>query len=315
MKNSRDNHSRNRGVALVLVLWMLTLLTLMAAGYSATMRTETRLTAHHVQTARARALSEAGIWFGIRELLRPQTAEAFPPLDGTPLTLELERNTIEVRLYDESGKIDLNTARPELLQGLFESAGLTRQDSLSLLDALLDWRDRDNLKRNNGAEDEEYLSAGREYGAKDGPFNSVAELRLVLGMSETVFRRIAPALTVHSHQPLINPRTAPRAALLAVPGLDADVVEEYLRERGRDHSTMLLQGAGSRYFTGNRNGRTVTVAANGQAGDSRIRIEAVILLKPGTSPPYSVLSWREFVSADQQRTNNDIADESPQTIP
>jgi general secretion pathway protein K len=46
-----------------------------------------------------------------------------------------------------------------------------------LVDAILDWRDEDDLHLVNGAEDPDYKAAGLPYGAKDGPFDSLEELQ------------------------------------------------------------------------------------------------------------------------------------------
>ena len=47
-----------------------------------------------------------------------------------------------------------------------------------------------------GFTDDEYEAAGRNYGAKDGPFDSVEELLQLLGMTPALYQRLAPALTV-----------------------------------------------------------------------------------------------------------------------
>lgn len=282
------------GMALVLVLWMVALLTIMAMGYSATMRTETRLTAHIVQSARARALSQAGIWYGLHELLLP-TLEQTWRKDGTPYPINFGDGKISISLYDETGKIDLNTARPELLLSLIKSAGLGNNQSQSLLQAILDWRDRDNMKRNGGAEDEDYAQAGYDYGAKDGPFNSVGELREVMGMNVALFDKIAPALTVYSHQPAINPTVAPREVLLSIPGADPSDIDALLQRRKTgEEGNLVLPDLDSRYLS-KASGSTFTVYSTGKSGESSFNTEAVILLKPNAPTPYIVLSWSEAV--------------------
>lgn len=289
------NKHNESGVALVLVLWLLALFTVMVGGYSATMRTETLLTAHQVQSARARALAEAGVWYGIRELSRPSTEDRWK-LDGTPHTVKYGGGEFKVRLYDENGKIDLNTANDELLKNLLLTAGVSDNEASSLVQAILDWRDRDNLKRALGAEDDDYERRGLDYGAKDGPFNSVPELRLVMGMTEDTYRDISPALTVHSHQRSINPATAPKRALLALPQTNPELIDKYLASRTDDTEIdAILPGMSQQYVSISR-GRTVTVSATGRVDDSTFTTETVVLLKPNNSPPFSILSWREAIS-------------------
>ena len=108
---------------------------------------------------------------------------------------------VAVRLSDESAKIDVNTANQELLKGLFRFAGLSEEDAVKLIDAVLDWRDPDSLKRPFGAEEAEYSQAGLKGRPANFPFQSTEELQLVLGMRPEVFQRIAPMITVYSRQP------------------------------------------------------------------------------------------------------------------
>ena len=224
--------SKQSGIALVIVLWMLTLLAILALSYSANTRVEIKLTAHLVQTAKANALAEAGIWQAVSELLKPPEEQAWQT-DGSINQVDFAGGEINIRIQDETGKIDLNSARTELLHNLIISLDITidNGERLQLLQAILDWRDKDNLVRRFGAEDDEYLTAGFEYGAKDGPFNTLSELQLVAGMTPEIFKKMEPALTIHSHQPGINPEVAPREVLLALLGVSAELVDEYMLNR------------------------------------------------------------------------------------
>ncbi|MCZ6526457.1 MAG: type II secretion system protein GspK [Gammaproteobacteria bacterium] len=288
------NYHRQSGIALIVVLWMLALLTVMAGGYSATMRTETILTAHQIHSAQSRALAEAGIWLAVNELMKPRLDRNWKS-DGTAYDVELHGDKMQVSIQDESGKIDLNTARVELLHGLLKSAGVNDAQSIELLHAILDWRDRDNLERKAGAEDNRYQLAGLTYGAKDGPFNSIDELRLVMGMTEQIFQQIKSALTIHSHQPGINPTLAPRVSLMALPGAQTDIIDEYLSTRGDSDSASIpgsIPGIDNRFLTRSQD-KTLSITSIGRSANSHIRLTAVILFKRNAKPPFSVLSWQE----------------------
>jgi len=298
------------GIALVIVLWMLTLLTILALSYSATTRVETKLTAHFVQTAKANALAEAGIWQAVTELLKP-TEEQTWQVNGSIHKVDFADGEIDIRIQDETGKIDLNSARTGLLHSLLTALDISIDDGerLQLLQAILDWRDKDNLVRQFGAEDNEYLSAGFEYGAKDGPFNTLSELQLVTGMTPEIFRKIKPSLTIHSRQPGINPSVAPREVLLALPGVTAELIDEYLISRtgSRDNAVAtVLPGVDSRYFSKAR-GRIFKISSEGLISESSNRIDAVVLIKRNSNIPYTVLSWQEnstYNSDDRQGQGN-----------
>jgi general secretion pathway protein K len=279
-----------RGIALVVVLWMLVLLTVMAGSYSATMRTETLSTARQVQSAQARALAEAGVWLAIKDLLKPK-AERLWQTAGTPETISYANSNIRIQIQDEAGKIDLNAARQEILKGLLQSTGISDEQVENITHAILDWRDRDNLVRVGGAEDPDYQAASLDYDAKDGPFNSTEELRLVLGMSEAIFKKIQPALTIHSHLPGINPQVAVREALLALPGIEVIDVDDFTLNRQREPN-MQVAGVDKRFLSRARD-KTFQITSEGTSSDSRVRLDVVIVLKRNAKLPFSVLSWQE----------------------
>lgn len=279
-----------RGVALVLALWLLTLLTILAAGYGYAMRTETNLTIHGVEQARARAIAEVGVWLALADLLKPE-AERQLLTDGALYQLDFGEDQIRLRVQDEAGRIDLNSAHDVLLRALLEKAAEPGEDVDYVLNAILDWRDLDSQRRHPGTEDDDY--AHTDYGAKDGPFNSIEELRLVAGISDDIFTRIYPALTLHSGQPAIHPLAAPREVLLALPGSDEERVDAFIRNR-RNQNTPAVPppGMDARYFGGARE-TAFNITSEGLTGRSKLKLDVVIILSNDSRLPYSVLSWRE----------------------
>lgn len=265
---------RRGGAALMVALWVLALLTVMVTSYGMVTRVDARLTARQVQAGKARALAEAGIWLAVGELLKPAAGRAW----RGEHSLEYGAGQVHIQVRDEAGKVDLNRARAGLLRALLRAAGMTGGRGEALLHAILDWRDRDDVRRRLGAENAAYRERGLDYGAKNGPFNSIEELRLVAGMSEDIFQKLAPALTVYSHRPGINLKAAPPEAAAALAGLAPQ------------------PGAGDRAGAGasgqNESG-TFTIRSEGVVTDSRYRLDAVVRLRGNTAPFYSVLSWRE----------------------
>jgi general secretion pathway protein K len=273
---------------------MLVLLTVMAGSYSATMRTETLSTARQVQAAQARALAEAGVWLAVKGLLQPTTAQLWQT-DGSLETVPYDDSVIYIQVQDEAGKIDLNTAQREILLGLLQSTNISGDQAESITSAILDWRDRDNLIRIKGAEDPDYQVANLDYDAKDGPFNSIEELRRVLGMTEAIFKKIRPALTIHSHLPGINPLVAVREALLALPGIETMDVDAFILNR-EDESSISMTGVDKRFLSSTQN-KTFLISSEGISGDSKVRLDIVILLKRNKKLPFTVLSWQEGLPA------------------
>lgn len=285
-----------KGIALVLVLWILALLTVMAAGYSYTMRTEIKLTANLLHSTQAKAVAEAGIWYTVAELLKPQHEQSWKS-DGSIYTLDFNQGTFNISIQDEAGKIDLNTALSEILDGLLRSVDVPEEERLSILQSILDWRDKDNLVRSEGAEDNDYELLDYDYGAKDGPFNTVDELQLVMGMTPSLFKKLKPALTIHSHQPGIRPQVASKEVLLALPGITQETVAEILAKRNTlsgPNSRIHLTGIDSKYLSRN-NGFIFTITSEGIHGDSHAHIEVVVMILRNTNLdlPYLIMSWQE----------------------
>jgi len=229
----RNCSNRSFGFALIAVLWLLVLLSLIALNISTVTRTEAQLARNMTQGTKARYAAESGVRWAIWSLTLPR--EELWLADGSIHAMDLDEALVRVALQDENGKIDLNLVTPEHLAKLFEVAEIEEDIAAPLVDAILDWRDEDDLKRLNGAEDEDYMDAGYEYGARDGAFETVEELLKVFGMEEWIYDRISPAFTVHSLKNGINPLVAPRLVLLSLEGADEDMVDQYISDRRLNH--------------------------------------------------------------------------------
>jgi general secretion pathway protein K len=289
--------SRERGIALVVVLWTLALLTVIASGFAYTTRVESTLAANSVERAQARSLAEAGIAYAALDLFRaPQWRRLRP--DGSPYRWHLGGQEVVISVRDVAGLIDLNMASRDLLGGLLAAAGvIDERQRLALLDAIEDWRDPDDDPRPYGAEDKDYLAEGLPYDAKDAPFESVIELQQVLGMSPELYQRLENALTVFSEQEGIDPTVAPMEVLQAIPNVDLNMVEAYLMEReerqavGEPPPLLPALGGGS---LSEAAGLAYSVRAEAKiTGGGSAVIKAVLSPNPEGQSPYSVLEWRE----------------------
>ena len=223
---------KQRGIALVLVLWLIVLLTVIATGFAYSMRTEALAARNAASLAQARALADGAIMRVAFDLMRPRMINEPWQADGAVHAWEEGGARIAANAIDESGKIDLNTASDALLKGFLQFAGGLDADAASrMLDVIADWKDADDLRRPNGAEAPEYQAAGLKYKPANAPFESVAELQRVLGMTPALYAAVADNLTVFSKSPGVNPAYASRSVLLSLPGATADVVDTYLAQR------------------------------------------------------------------------------------
>jgi general secretion pathway protein K len=231
------------GMALLTVLWAVAILALISAVVTTATRTEINRTRNHVESAKAEALADAGVYRAIAELLVRET-DSRPLMDGTLYRWRFADAEILVAIQSEVGKIDLNTATDELLDGLFTSVGIAGSAAKRLVATIRDFADENDERRPLGAEDADYRAAGLSAGAKDRPFESVRELQQVIGVTPELYRRVAPALTVYSHTQSIDRTTAPVSALLAMPGATQRQVDDLIAERqaARARDSMRPQG-------------------------------------------------------------------------
>ncbi|MDP5293440.1 type II secretion system protein GspK [Oceanimonas sp. CHS3-5] len=225
-----SSSNRQGGIALVSVLWLLLLLTVLASGLSVNSRNQARQSGNIAIATQLQQGADAGLQLALLALA--QNADAQPWLaDGSPYVVQFDDMEVYVALFNESGRIDLNAAGPELLNGLL--ATVEPDDALRarLTDAIMDWRDGDDLRRLNGAEIDDYLAAGLDYGPANAPFNSVEELQQVLEMTPELYRQIHHSLTLRNPRRGINPQFAPRQVLLALPGVSEATADQFIEDR------------------------------------------------------------------------------------
>ena len=285
---------RESGVALILALWVTVLLTVIAAGFAYSMRTEALAARNAVALSQARALADGAVSRVTFELMRPRNANEAWASDGTVHYWQEGDTLIAANAVDESGKIDLNAAPDILLKNLFQTAaGVDADTAARLVDAIDDWKTPGDAKRPQGAKAPDYQAAGLSYVPPNAPFETVAELQRVLGMTPALYAAVADSLTVFSQQPGVNPVYASRTILLALPNATPEVVDAYIAQR----NDALAQHLPLPAFP--------IAAAGGPTNVWRIRAEATTadgvtfiresVLRPGGDllHPVTILMWQE----------------------
>lgn len=285
-----------RGMVLVIVLWIVTLLAVMAGGFAYSMRVETRLATSAVERAQARALAEAGVAYALAWQLDPEAQKQWPP-DGDPHDWEFGGGRVRISVEDAAGRVSLNNADPRILQQILIGVGVAQADAENRVAAIMDWRDPDDQMQPGGAESAEYRSAGR-IGPKNTLFDSVDELPQVLGMDQDTAQRLAGLTTTGTLIAGIDPQLASLAVLRAVTGLDEQILIDYMTTRARASSEgapppPLPMGDGPSFFSGSRSG-VYHIAVTAQAGTgATVSAETVASMQ---NPPQGQvarwLSWR-----------------------
>ncbi len=303
---------RQKGMALVLVLWVLSLLTIMAGSFALSMRRESAIIAGIKNNAQASAVAKSGIAMAEMMLLNADPAKGWRT-DGSIYEINAADAKIRVRLLSETGKIDINKANESLLKSLIANASLDEELQTRLVSAILDWRDEDDLVHIEGAEKQEYQDAGLSYQPRNKPFQSIEELQLVLGMDKSVFKWIEPLITVYSEQQQVTMQVAAKEVLQVIPGLDKSQVDSYIAARVESAINNLPAPpfpSSSEMNTPTGQGNVLTVVSEAVLDDqSRASVSAVIK-KSGNSQaiPFEVLKW-QHVSANSASLFTDAMSE------
>ena len=208
-----------RGIALMLVLWVLILLSIMVFEFCHTMRIEAIITKNFKEGEKSYYLAQAGINRAIIEIVKTKSAvkkfkgskksmvkaeeedideeeeelNEWKPREE-PYVFPFEDGECEVKISDEGSKINLNwiakkaKRNRKLLTDILEnSCGLEGEERDVIVDSIIDWVDKDHNHLLNGAEDEYYESLEDPYECRDGEFVVTEELLLVRGVTEEIY--------------------------------------------------------------------------------------------------------------------------------
>ena len=216
----RQSREAEAGIALMIVLWVLTLLSVMVLEFCYTMRIEATVTRNFKEGANSYYLAQAGINRAVIEIVKSKSSvKKFKGSEETmvkgkkgdeteeaeeeskewkpreePYTFPFADGECEVKIGDEGSKINLNWVAKEakknrkLLTDILEkSCGLEGEKRDTIADSIIDWVDKDHSHLLNGAEDDYYESLEDSYECRDGKFVVTEELLLVRGVTEEIY--------------------------------------------------------------------------------------------------------------------------------
>lgn len=283
-------------MALLLVLWACALLAILLGGYAMTARTEGLQAHYQFAQTQARYAAEAGVARAAWAVSQTDSRLRWKT-DGRPYQFQLDDTPVHVSITADDGKVDLNTASPQLLQRLFSVLGVDQTRSEHLAAAIADWRDADDASLPNGAEAAQYRDAGRDYGPRNGPFASIEELQQVLGMDATLYAKVAPLLTIWSGRLVPNAAHAPLQVLEALPGMSHDAAVAFVRQRNladQQPQAVLRLPNGTPVLAG---GSSLTHSIRSDAVVDGVRASVRATIRRGGMRaghgPYTVLQWKE----------------------
>jgi general secretion pathway protein K len=275
MRESGFKIGKPNGVAMVMVLWVMAILSVMVMEFSFAMRTEVHITRNFKEELQLYAIAEGGMQRAIAEMIykqdprvqqmRKTVKEEMPPekrewvADGRPYLLSYDQGKCDIRVMNEEGKININLISEAGLRRIMRNIGLEDEARDIVVDSIMDWRDPDDFYRINGAENDYYRSLPEPYDCKNGPLDAIEELLLVKGVTPDLFYgRRGPkkegekpersglkdifSLYSSGEQIDINSAAAPALRLaLGIPGEVSRLIVKAREEKGFDHQVDLLQ--------------------------------------------------------------------------
>ncbi len=279
------------GFIIVAVLWILAALATLASVYA--LYVASTAAAAHVggDRLRAEALIAAGVeltayrQLGVVENARP-TSGGF--------AFRLGDSNVSVEFQSEGARIDLNAAPKQLLAGLFATLGAKPDKAEKYADRVIGWRKKSEVAGQN-KEADAYREAGLSYPPRQGPFQNIAELRLVLDLPPSLVDSALPFVTVFNGRAEIDVILAAPEVVAALPNMSPDLLATILEQRRTAKPQAVLGLLGAARPSVSIEGRKATRAAIRIDFDDgrRVNAEVVILMLESGQEPYRILSWRD----------------------
>lgn len=187
-----------RGVALVLVLWLVAALSLVVSASTRGLRQGMQSVQIQLDSLKAELKLDGAIQMLAQYML------ASPALskDYHWYLFELDGERVWIEITPSDGLVDVSVASEELLLTLISgAAGLPEAEAAVLVSRIKDWIDPDDQPHGvGGAEAPQYRAAGWPSMPRNAPPEDPGELRSVLGMSQELYERIRPFLGLNGQQ-------------------------------------------------------------------------------------------------------------------
>jgi type II secretory pathway component PulK len=200
--------SSQSGIALVIVMISIFVLTILAAGFAFSMKVETKLAQHANNETELQWLGRSGVEYA-RWVLFQQGSCPLEPYDslnqtwatGTPgglcatnggladvrTEVHLGHGYFTWKITDLERKWNINTANEFLLQQALLLTGVDPSEMTPIINSILDWIDPDENPRVQGTETEFYQTLDPPYEAKNGPIDDLSELLLIRGVTQDLY--------------------------------------------------------------------------------------------------------------------------------
>lgn len=321
-----------RGVALLAALWLVVAITVVTLQFSLDARERRTLGLAAAERGQARAaaagalaMMQARLDYALRTAPRGRgnvaALRSSDPWLGVDSLysgpLLVDSISVDVRASDLGAQLNVNTLTEDELRTFFgfllRNAGLADQ----LAQAILDWRDADDMPRPRGGERDQYLKEGLLSVPANAQFREVDDLLQVRGMTPEILTSAKPFLTTRAAA-TINLNTAPPEVLRVLPGMSDAILATILGLRAQGRRITSVQQVmqtmqRGRTLTGPQATmnaqRTQQLAARASVETNQVQLVLTARSAPQAQPvrllailqrannaagPFALVEWREW---------------------
>jgi general secretion pathway protein K len=271
MKIPQQNSQR--GIALIVVMISVFVLSVLAGAFAYSMKVESKLAMNANNQADLEWIGRSGVeyarWILAQEMTCPYDSlnqkwaggpggpcDTNGPLTEATLTdFHIGDGVFSIKITDLERKVNVNTADQAVLDQTMRVIGADANIGPAIAEGILDWIDRDDRQKNNGAESDYYEGLTPPYTAKNGPIDDISELLLIKGVRDEPeifssdyadvqrmdrFGNPIPPKEYAAHladvfTPIstgkININTASSIVLQTIPGIDDAIAQQIIRVR------------------------------------------------------------------------------------
>lgn len=223
------------------------------------------------------------------------------PVQFSGTVVPFATGAVRLSARTERGRIDLNGSPPVLLAGLFRAVDGRSMSAQQFAARVADWRDANGQLTPNGAELPQYREAGLAYGPRNGPFQSVEELTLVLGMTAEDYGKLSPHLTIFNPEGTIDPLSASIPVLSSVPRMDPRQAQELvaaLRAEVPERRAQNRQLQRFSRFLSIEEAQVFRVTAEARLPGGYAKTVEAVIVQTDTPQLFDVLAWVDVTTGD-----------------
>ncbi|MGA3142313.1 MAG: general secretion pathway protein GspK [Verrucomicrobiota bacterium] len=194
------------GIALIMVMCAIFVLSALAAGFVLSMKVETRLAQNAYSEQQLLWLGRSGVELARYVLMQHPQGEPFDSLNqkwaggsgslaesnSVLSSLSLDNypvgdGTVSIKIIDLERKVNINTANSQMILQALTLMGVDANDISVVSDSILDWISPAGPPRVAGAESDYYQGLAVPYYAKNAPIDDLSELLLVKGVTPEIY--------------------------------------------------------------------------------------------------------------------------------